>query len=41
MARTAYSAQLKTKLVLDVLREEKELGTIAHENGINPNMLRN
>ena len=41
MARTTYSTQLKTKLVLEVLKEEKELGTIAHENGINPNMLRN
>lgn len=41
MARTTYSPQFKTKLVLEVLREEKELGTIAYENGINPNMLRN
>ena len=41
MARTTYSAQFKTKLVLEVLKEEKELGTIAYENGINPNMLRN
>lgn len=40
MARTQYSPQYKAKLVLEVLREEKELGTIAHENGINPNMLR-
>ena len=41
MARTTYSAQFKTKLVLEVLKEEKELGAIAYENGINPNMLRN
>ena len=41
MARTTYSAQFKTKLVLEVLKEAKELGTIASENGINPNMLRN
>ena len=41
MARTQYSPQFKAKLVLEVLREEKELGTIAYENGINPNMLRN
>ena len=40
MARTAYSAQYKAKLVLEVLSGEKEVGTIAHENGINPNMLR-
>ena len=41
MGRTQYSPQYKAKLVLEVLREEKELGTIAYENGINPNMLRN
>ena len=41
MARTTYSAQFKTKLVLEVLKEERELGAIAQENGINPNMLRN
>lgn len=41
MARTTYSPQFKAKLVLTVLSGEKELGTIAHENGINPNMLRN
>lgn len=41
MARTTYSPQLKAKLVLEVLSGEKELGAIAHDNGINPNMLRN
>ena len=41
MARTTYSSQFKTKLVLEVIQGEKELGTIAHENGIKPNMLRN
>ena len=41
MARTTYSAQFKTKLVLEVLKGEKELGTIAYENRVNPNMLRN
>ena len=40
MARTTYSPQYKAKLVLEVLSGEKELGVIAHENGINPNMLR-
>ena len=40
MARTTYSPQFKAKLVLEVLSGEKELGTIAHENGINPNMPR-
>ena len=32
MARTQYSPQFKTKLVLEVLGGEKELGTIAYEN---------
>ena len=41
MARTVYSAQYKAKLVLEALKGEKELGTIAYETGINPNMLRN
>ena len=41
MARTVYSPQFKAKLVLEVLKGEKELGSIAYENGINPNMLRN
>ena len=41
MARRQYSPQFKAKIVLEVLREEKELGTIAYENGIRPNMLRN
>ena len=41
MARTTYSPQFKTKLVLEVIRGEEELGTIAHANGVNPNMLRN
>lgn len=41
MARTTYSPQFKAKLVLEVIKGEKELGTIAYENGVNPNMLRN
>ena len=41
MARTQYTGQFKAKLVLEVIGGEKELGTIAYENGINPNMLRN
>ena len=40
MARTVYSPQMKAKVVLEVLQGEKELGAIAQENGINPNMLR-
>ena len=41
MSRTVYTAQFKRKLVLEVLQGEKELGRIAYENNINPNMLRN
>ena len=41
MARKQYSPQFKAKLVLEVLQGEKELGAIAYENDVNPNMLRN
>ncbi len=41
MARKNYSAEFKAKVVLDVLQGERELGEIAAENGINPNMIRN
>lgn len=41
MARTRYSPQFKTEMVLEVLGVEKELGTRAYENNVNPNMLRN
>jgi len=39
--RRSFSAELKTKLVLELLREEKTLGEIAQEHGISPNQLRN
>ena len=38
---TKYSTQLKTKLVLEVLREEKTLNEIASANNINPKNLQN
>jgi putative transposase len=38
---TKFSTQLKTKLVLEVLREEKTLNEIASENNINPKNLQN
>lgn len=41
MARNNYTPEYKAKLVLEVLQGERELGAIAAENGINPNMLRN
>lgn len=41
MAHRQYTAQYKTKIVLEVLQGEKELGEIAAENNLNPNMVRN
>ena len=41
MAHRQYTAQYKTKIVLVVLQGEKELGEIAAENNLNPNMVRN
>ena len=41
MGRRKFSAKFKTKIVQELLREEKQLGDIAHEHGISPNQLRN
>ena len=41
MSRTSYTSDFKAKVVIAVLQGEKELNTIAAENNINPNMLRN
>lgn len=41
MARNHYTAAFKTKIVLEVLREERSLGEIAAENNLHPNMIRN
>ncbi len=41
MARGKYSSEFKAKIVLEVLRGERELGVIAAENSLNPNMVRN
>ena len=35
-----FSAELKTRLLLEVLREEEEISVIAVRNNINPNQLR-
>lgn len=35
-----YSPEFKAKIVLQVLTGEKELGEIARENNINPNLIR-
>ena len=40
MARNTYTAEFKTKIVLEILREEKTVEQIASENHLNPNMLR-
>ena len=41
MTRKTYTAEYKTKLVVEVVREESRLEEIAAANEINPNMLRN
>ena len=43
MSRTkrTFSPEFKAKLVLEVLKGEKELNVIATENDIQPNLLRN
>ena len=38
--RRKFSAEMKAKLVLEVLREEEEISVIASRNNINPNQLR-
>lgn len=35
-----YTPEYKAKIVLQVLTGEKELGVIANEEGINPNLIR-
>lgn len=41
MSRSSYTPEYKARVVLKVLQGEQELGAIAAEEGINPNMLRN
>ena len=41
MRHRRYTAQYKTRIVLEILQGEKELGEIAAENNLNPNMVRN
>ena len=41
MPRNTYTPAFKTKIVLEVLREERELGEIAAEHSLSPNMVRN
>lgn len=41
MKRRTFNAEYKAKIVLEVLRGEKELNVIAAENEIAPNQIRN
>ena len=43
MSRTRrnFSAKFKSELVIELLKGEKDLNTIAAENNIQPNLLRN
>ena len=41
MGRRQFTAEFKTKIVLEILREEKLLGELATEHGVSPNQLRN
>ena len=41
MSRHTYTPAVKTKVVLEVLWEEQELGEIAAEYKLSPNMVRN
>lgn len=40
MSRNTYPAAYKTQVVLEVLREQKDLNAIAAERNLNPNMVR-
>ena len=39
--RRSFSAQFKSDLVIELLKGEKDLNTLAAENSIQPNLLRN
>ena len=41
MVRRQFTAEFRTKIVLEILREEKQLGELAAEHGLSPNQLRN
>jgi transposase-like protein len=41
MGRRQFTVEFKTKIVLEILREEKQLGELAAEHGVSPNQLRN
>jgi len=41
MGRRQFTPEFKTKIVVELLREEKPLGELAAEHEISPNQLRN
>lgn len=41
MRKRTFSAEFKAKIVLEVLKGEKEISVIASENEIAPNQIRN
>ena len=41
MTKRQFTAEYKTKIVLELLREEQNLSEIASKNDISPNQLRN
>jgi transposase-like protein len=41
MGKRQFTAEFKTKIVLEILREEKQIGELAAEHGLSPNQLRN
>lgn len=41
MAKRKFTPEFKTKIVLELLKEEKQLGEIAAQNELNPNQIRN
>jgi transposase-like protein len=40
MSRSTYSPEFKAKVVLEVIQGDRELGEIAAEHNLNPNMIR-
>jgi len=41
MGRRKFTAEFKTKIVLELLKEEKQIGELAAEHELSPNQLRN
>ena len=41
MTRNQYTPEFKAKIVLEVIRGDRELGEIVAEHGLNPSMVRN